>query len=176
MPTRGRLINFFAYFISGTAITCPLDDSHRSKIWCARIRQLSKDFRDTFYNQFYRLSLRGLSANGFQYYNLIFLLKLERSKAFHILPNLMLSRDIGLGSYSDRPIPTPIPPRCKTTSKEQSFPITLFFFLSLVSKQDTEGSGAQLGPIMSSDLKGSESSFFRGKSDWKRVMWHFARN
>ena len=35
---------FFAYFIRGTALTCPLDDSHRGNIWCARITQLSKDF------------------------------------------------------------------------------------------------------------------------------------
>ena len=53
MATRGRLIYlisaFFAYFICGTALTCPLDDSHRGNIWCARIRQLSKDFWDTFY-------------------------------------------------------------------------------------------------------------------------------
>ena len=26
-----------------------MDDSHRGNIWCARIRQLSKDFWDTFY-------------------------------------------------------------------------------------------------------------------------------
>ena len=40
---------FFAYFICGTALTCPLDDSHRCNIWCARIPQLRMDFWDTFY-------------------------------------------------------------------------------------------------------------------------------
>ena len=35
---------FFAYLICGIALTCPLDDSHRGNIWCARIRQLSEDF------------------------------------------------------------------------------------------------------------------------------------
>ena len=40
---------YFAYFISVTALTCPLDDSHRGKIWGARITQLCMDFWDTFY-------------------------------------------------------------------------------------------------------------------------------
>ena len=35
---------FFAYFICGTALTCPLDNSHRGNIWCARITHLSHDF------------------------------------------------------------------------------------------------------------------------------------
>ena len=35
---------FFAYFICGTALTCPLDNSQRGNIWCARITQLSTDF------------------------------------------------------------------------------------------------------------------------------------
>ena len=35
---------FFAYFISGTALTCPLEDSHWWNILCARITQLSTDF------------------------------------------------------------------------------------------------------------------------------------
>ena len=34
---------FYAYFICGTALTCPLEYSHWGNIWCARIRQLSKD-------------------------------------------------------------------------------------------------------------------------------------
>ena len=39
----------FAYFICGTALTYPLDDSHRGNIWIARIPQLCMDFWDTFY-------------------------------------------------------------------------------------------------------------------------------
>ena len=39
----------FAYFICGTALTCPLGDGHRGNIWCARIPQLCMDFWGTFY-------------------------------------------------------------------------------------------------------------------------------
>ena len=54
MATRGRIINqlnkcFFAYFISGTALTWPLDDGHRGNIWFVRITQLSKDFCTILY-------------------------------------------------------------------------------------------------------------------------------
>ena len=38
---------FLAYFISGTALTCPLDWGN---IWFARIWQLSQDFWDGLYN------------------------------------------------------------------------------------------------------------------------------
>ena len=40
---------FFAYFTSGTALTCPLEDSHRGIIWCARIKQQSKDLCTILY-------------------------------------------------------------------------------------------------------------------------------
>ena len=40
---------FFAYFICGAALTCPLDDSHKGNIWFARITQLSKDFCTILY-------------------------------------------------------------------------------------------------------------------------------
>ena len=52
MATRGHLINIigaFAYFICCTAVTCPLDNSHRGFIWGAWITQLCMDFWDTFY-------------------------------------------------------------------------------------------------------------------------------
>ena len=48
MATRGRLINLISAFLHilsvALHVTCPLDDSHRGNIWCARITQLSKDF------------------------------------------------------------------------------------------------------------------------------------
>ena len=47
---------FFAYFICCTALACPLDNSHWGNIWCVRIRQLSKDFSDTFYVSFSNLT------------------------------------------------------------------------------------------------------------------------
>ena len=40
---------FFAYFICGTALTCPLDDNHRGNIWGVRITKLCMGFWDTFY-------------------------------------------------------------------------------------------------------------------------------
>ena len=43
---------FFAYFICGTAITCPLDDSHWGNIWCVRIKQFCKDLRTILYSLF----------------------------------------------------------------------------------------------------------------------------
>ena len=43
-----RALNQLNKCFFGTAYTCPLGDIRRGNIWCARIRQLSKDFWDTF--------------------------------------------------------------------------------------------------------------------------------